>query len=105
VNCGAAGDNEGEEADLVVVAVLVLTAAGSGGVEEESHGGQGISDSGFSSFFSMFACVFFFSLFLFSCFYVSSSISDDGGAAVDGGATIFDWVNLKSHVVIPFNPN
>jgi len=86
MNSGGVGDDEGEEADLTTMAVLVLTAAGSGGVEEESRGGRGIPDGGSSLFFSLFSCVFFFSLFLFSCFYVSFSVSDDGGAAVDGSA-------------------
>ena len=84
-NSGAAEDDEGEEADLVVVAVLVLTAASGGSVEEESCSGWRILDGGFSSFFSLFSYVFLFSLFLFSRFYISSSISDDGGATVDGG--------------------
>ena len=86
MNSEGAGDDEGEEADLTTMAVLVLTATGSGGVEEESRGGRGIPDSGSSSFFSLFSRVFFFSLFMFSCFYISSSVSDDGGATVDGGA-------------------
>jgi hypothetical protein len=54
------------------MAVLVLIAASSGGVEEESRGGRGIPNGGSSLFFSLFSCVFFFSLFMFSCFYVSS---------------------------------
>ena len=37
-------------------------------------------------FFFLFSCVFFFFLFLFSCFYVSSSVFDDGAAAIDGSA-------------------
>jgi hypothetical protein len=83
-NSGAAEDDEGEEADLVVVAVLVLTAASGGSVEEESCSGWRILDGGSSLFFSLFSYVFLFSLFLFSCFYISSSVFDDGGATVDG---------------------
>jgi len=64
----------------------VLNVVGSGGVEKESCVGWGIPDGGSSLFFSLFSCVFFFSLFLFSRFYVSSSVSDDGGAAIEGGA-------------------
>ena len=58
--------------------------AGGGGVEEESRSGRGISDRGSSLFLTLFSYVFLFSLFLFSCFYVSSSISNDRGVVVDG---------------------
>ena len=40
---------------LALVAVLVLTTAGSGGVEEKSCGGRGIPDDGSSLFFSLFS--------------------------------------------------
>ena len=76
-NSGGAGDDEGEEADLALVAVLRKNRTVDGGFQTVV----------LFCFFFLFSCVFFFSLFLFSCFYVSSSVFDDGAAAVDGSAT------------------